>query len=59
MRFLKKMVNKRTKIITNSGYKYFGEEVSRDDTFIEIRDSREGLIKIPISNISFLKEVSQ
>ncbi len=51
------MVNQRTKIITNSGYKYLGEEVSRDETFIEIRDLKEGLIKIPISNISFMKEV--
>jgi len=50
-------MNKRTKIITNSGYKYLGEEVSRDDIFIEIKDLREGIIKIPISNISFMKEV--
>ena len=50
-------MNKRTKIITNSGYKYLGEEVSRDEIFIEIRDLREGLIKIPISNISSMKEV--
>jgi len=52
-------MNKRTKIITNSGFKYLGEEVSRDDIFIEIRDLKEGLIKIPISNISFIKELGQ
>ena len=54
-----KMVNERIKIITNSGYKYLGEEISRDETFIEILDLKEGLIKIPINNISFMKEVSQ
>jgi len=53
------MVNERIKIITNSGYKYLGEEISRDETFIEILDLKEGLIKIPINNISFMKEVSQ
>ncbi|GEM_PF-5045632 len=49
-------MNERIKIITNSGFKYFGEEISRDESFIEIRDVRCGLIKIPIINISFLQE---
>jgi hypothetical protein len=51
------MVNERIKIITNSGYKYLGEELSRDEIFIEINDFKCGKIKIPISNISFLQEI--
>ena len=50
------MANERIKILTNSGFKYHGLEISRDDIFIEILDDRIGKIKIPISNISFLKE---
>jgi len=53
------MVNEseRIKIITNSGYKYFGFEISRDALFVEIDDIKCGRIKIPLSNISFLQEV--
>lgn len=51
--------NKRTKIITNSGYKYEGVIISQDNTFIEIKDDRQGIIKIPLVNISFIKEVEE
>lgn len=44
------------KIITNSGFKYTGIFISQDNTFIELNDDRQGIIKIPLANISFLKE---
>lgn len=49
--------NKRVKILTNSGYKYFGELISEDNIFVKIIDDRQGIIKIPLANISFMKEV--
>lgn len=49
--------NKRIKILTVSGFKYTGLQVSQDSVFIEIQDDRQGLIKVPISTISFLQEV--
>lgn len=52
-------MNKRTKIITNSGYKYEGELISQDNVFIELKDDRQGIIKIPLANISFMKEVPE
>ena len=55
-----KLTNQRTmkiKIITNSGFKYLGKKVSEDNIFISVNDERQGIIKIPIINISFLKEV--
>ena len=51
--------NKRTKIITNSGYKYEGVIISQDSTFVELSDYRQGIIKIPLVNISFMKEVKE
>ena len=48
----------RTKIITNSGFKYCGEVISKSDVFIELIDDHEGKIKIPIVNISFMKEMT-
>jgi len=45
------------KILTNSGFKYLGEKISEDSLFIEIDDEKQGIIKIPLSNISFMKEV--
>jgi hypothetical protein len=47
----------KVKIITNSGYKYFGEKISENTIFIEIIDEKEGKIKVPLVNISFMKEV--
>jgi len=49
----------KIKILTNSGFKYFGEKISEDNLFIEIDDDRQGVIKIPLSNISFIKEVKK
>lgn len=49
--------NKRMKIITNSGFKYEGVLISQDNIFIELNDTRQGIIKIPLANISFIKEV--
>jgi len=49
----------KIKILTNSGYKYLGEKISEDDKFIEIDDERDGTIKVPISNISFIKELNE
>ena len=51
--------NKRIKVITNSGYKYEGELISQDNTFIELIDDRQGKIKIPLVNISLMKEVNE
>jgi hypothetical protein len=49
--------NKRTKIITNSGYKYEGVVISQDAIYIELNDDRQGKIKIPLVNISLIKEL--
>lgn len=49
----------QVKILTNSGYKYFGLKISVDSSFIEILDERQGKIKIPLANISFMQEVSK
>ena len=46
----------KVKIITNSGYKYSGEKISEDNIFVEIDDERQGKIKVPLANISFMKE---
>jgi len=51
--------NKRIKVITNSGYKYEGELIDKNDSFVVIIDSREGKIEIPLVNISLLKEVEE
>lgn len=56
---MEEQTNKQIKIITNSGFKYLGKLVSQDSTFITINDLREGIIKIPLSNISFIKEVRE
>ena len=49
--------NKRTKILTNSGFKYEGTIVEQDNTFITIKDDRQGIIKVPLCNISLIKEL--
>ena len=46
----------RIKILTNSGYKYIGEKISESPIFIEIDDISQGIIKVPLANISFMKE---
>ena len=51
--------NKRIKILTNSGFKYLGIFISQDTTFITMIDDRQGEIKIPLVNISFMQEVGQ
>ncbi len=51
------VTNKRIKVITNSGFKYEGELVSQDAVFIEIIDSRQGKIKVPLANVSLIQEV--
>lgn len=47
----------KIKIITNSGYKYLGELIKKDSSFVELDDEKEGVISIPTNNISFMKEV--
>ena len=47
----------KIKILTNSGFKYLGEKISQDNVFIEIDDFSQGIIKVPLANISFMKEV--
>ena len=49
----------RIRILTNSGWKYEGEKISEDSNFIELIDAKEGKIKIPLSTISFIKEVGE
>ena len=51
--------NKRTKIITNSGFKYEGLIISQDNLFVEIKDDRQGIIKVPLCNISMMKELGE
>lgn len=53
------VTNKRIKVITNSGYKYEGDLISQDNVFIELDDSRQGIIKVPLANISLIKEVEE
>ena len=47
----------RVKILTNSGYKYLGPLISQDSSFVEVLDDVQGKIKVPLANISFMKEV--
>lgn len=51
------MTNKRIKILTNAGYRYEGVVISEDKSFIELNDDRQGKIKIPLCNISFIQEL--
>lgn len=53
------MANERIKIITTSGFKYFGDRISEDSNFIEIKDFKLGRIKIPLVSISFIQEASK
>jgi len=50
--------NKRIKILTNAGYRYLGKFISQDSAFVELCDDIQGIIKIPLANISLLQEVS-
>ena len=49
----------KIKILTNSGYKYIGEKISESSSFIEIDDITQGIIKVPLLNISFMKEIEE
>jgi len=49
----------KIKIITNSGYKYSGKKISETALFVEIDDDSQGIIKVPLANISFLKELEE
>jgi hypothetical protein len=48
---------KRVKILTNSGFKYYGVLIKEDSLFVTIIDERQGQIKVPLANISFMQEV--
>ena len=50
--------NKQVKILTNSGYKYFGELIEKNSSFVILIDKREGKIEVPLANISLLQEVN-
>jgi hypothetical protein len=47
----------KIKILTNSGFKYVGEKISEDASYVEIDDVSQGIIKVPLVNISFMKEL--
>jgi len=47
----------RIKILTNSGYKYLGLLVEKNNSFVILIDDFQGKIEVPLVNISFLKEV--
>lgn len=49
----------KIKIMTNSGFKYLGRKISEDNIYIEIEDERQGIIKIPLVNISFMKNLEE
>lgn len=49
----------RIKILTNSGYKYLGELVEKNTSFVVLIDDTQGKIEVPLANISFLQEISQ
>jgi len=49
----------KIKIITNSGFKYSGKKISETNLFIEIDDESQGIIKVPLANISFMKELDR
>jgi len=51
------VTNKRIKVITNAGYKYEGELISQDNIFIKLKDDRQGIIDVPLANVSLVKEV--
>ena len=46
----------KIKIITNSGFRYSGEFISKDNIFVTIEDIQQGEIQVPLANISFMKE---
>ena len=50
------MERTNVKIITNSGFVYRGELIEKNSNFIKINDNHEGIIEIPLVNISMLKE---
>jgi hypothetical protein len=54
---MKERKEMRIQLLTNSGYRYTGEKISEDSSFIEIKDDKMGIIKIPLVNISFMKEL--
>lgn len=45
------------KIITNSGFKYLGELIEENSSFVILNDFKQGKIQVPLVNISFLQEV--
>ena len=47
----------KIKVITNSGFKYEGNKVSQDNVYLKIDDDKEGIIEIPLSNISLIKNL--
>lgn len=51
-------MQQQIKILTESGYKYSGILIEETETYIEIEDIKEGLICIPITNISFIKKLN-
>jgi len=49
---------RKIKIITNTGYKYSGELIEKNENFIVLIDVKEGEISIPLINISMIKDIS-
>jgi len=48
----------RIKILTNAGYKYLGELIEKNSSFVILVDDRQGKIEVPLSNISLLQEIN-
>jgi hypothetical protein len=49
----------KIKLKTNAGFQYSGEIVEENSNYIILMDWKEGQVHIPISNISFLKKISE
>jgi len=52
-------MNKRIKVMTNSGYKYLGKLIEKNSLFVILIDDRLGRIEVPLANISLLQEVGE
>ena len=54
---MREQTNRRIKVLTNSGFKYEGDFIEENPTFIILIDDKQGKIKIPLVNVSLIKEV--
>lgn len=52
-------MNKRIKVLTNSGYVYRGLLIEKNISFVVMIDDKQGRIEVPLANISLLQELGK